>query len=60
MDLITLDIGSAHDVKPGDMVDLIGPHNDLDSVAALAGTTSYEILTRLGKRYCRRYIETAA
>ena len=60
MDLITLDIGNAHDAKPGDMVDLIGPHNDLDSVAALAGTTSYEFLTRLGKRHCRRYSETAA
>lgn len=60
MDLITLDISNAPDAKPGDMVDLIGPHNGLDSVAASAGTIGYELLTRLGHRYRRRYIETAA
>ena len=60
MDLITLDISNALDASPGDMVDLIGPHNDLDAVAASAGTIGYEILTRLGPRYRRHYIETAA
>ena len=60
MDLITLDISDAQDAKPGDMVDLIGPYNDLDSVASAAGTIGYEVLTRLGPRYRRRYIETAA
>ena len=60
MDLITIDISKALDAKPGDMVDLIGPNNDLDSVAAAAGTIGYEILTRLGRRYHRRYIETVA
>ena len=60
MDLITLDISSAPDAKPGEMVDLIGPHNDLDSVAESAGTIGYELLTRLGHRYRRCYIETNA
>ena len=60
MDLITLDISSAPDAKPGDMVDLIGPHNSLDMVAASTDTISYELLTRLGHRYRRRYIETTA
>ncbi len=58
MDLITLDISSAPEAKPGDMVDLIGPHNNLDAVAASADTIGYELLTRLGHRYRRRYIET--
>ena len=60
MDLITLDISSAPESKPGDMVDLIGPRNDLDAVAAAAGTIGYELLTRLGPRYRRHYIETTA
>jgi len=60
MDLITLDISDAQDAKPGDSVDLIGPYNDLDSVATAAGTIGYELLTGLGSRYRRRYIETAA
>lgn len=60
MDLITLDISGVPDAKPGDMVDLIGPLNDPDMDAEAAGTIGYEILTRLGRRYRRRYIETAA
>lgn len=60
MDLITLDISEIPDAKVGDMVDLIGPHNDVDAVAAAAGTIGYELLTRLGHRYQRHYIETAA
>jgi alanine racemase len=60
MDLVTLDISEAADVKPGDMVDFIGPYNDLDAVAAAAGTIGYEILTGIGRRSRRRYIESPA
>jgi len=60
MDLITLDVSNAPGVHPGDMVDLIGPHNDLDALAAQAGTIAYEILTSLGRRYRRNYIGAAA
>jgi alanine racemase len=60
MDLITLDISDLPDdaqpPRPGDMVDLIGPHRDLDDVATSASTIGYEILTSLGSRYHRRYI----
>ena len=56
MDLITLDITDATGAKPGDLVDLIGPRNDVDSLAAYAGTIGYEILTNLGRRYGRTYI----
>jgi alanine racemase len=60
MDLITLDISEAPHARPGDMVELIGPHHDADALAAEAGTIGYEILTRLGRRYHRRYIEASA
>jgi alanine racemase len=59
MDLITLDVSHAPEVGPGDMIDLIGPHHDVDALAAEAGTIGYEILTSLGRRYRRDYIEAS-
>ncbi len=56
MDLITLDVTNIPEARPGDMVDLIGPHHDIDALAAEAGTIGYEILTSLGRRYHRRYV----
>lgn len=56
MDLITLDVTRAAEAKPGDMVDLIGPHHDVDALAREAGTIGYEILTGLGARYRRHYV----
>ena len=58
MDSVILDIGSAA-LKPGDLVELIGPHQSLGEVAATAGTIPYEILTALGQRFERRYVEGA-
>ena len=57
MDLITLDVSAIpeHLSRPGALVDLIGPHNPVDAIAAAAGTISYEILTGLGRRYHRIY-----
>jgi len=54
----TLDVTGLPDdlVRPGSMVDLIGPGITLDEVARLAGTISYEILTRVGQRAQRRYL----
>jgi alanine racemase len=62
MDLITLDVTKvpANVSRPGDFVDLIGPHNPPDAVAERAGTIGYEILTSLGARYMRAYIEPGA
>jgi len=60
MDLITLDVSNAPHAGPGDMVELIGPLHDADAVATQAGTIGYEILTRLGHRYHRHYIEGTA
>lgn len=56
MDLITCDV-SALDRVPG-ALDLLGPHQGVDDLAALAGTIGYEMLTALGPRYTRRYINT--
>jgi alanine racemase len=58
MDLITLDVSDvpAQALRPGDLVDLIGPDNPADDLADQAGTIGYEILTSLGRRYARRYV----
>ncbi|WP_176590328.1 alanine racemase [Sphingobium sp. EM0848] len=55
MDSITLDVTDVPDalLYPGAPVELIGPHQTIDDVAADAGTISYEILTQFGQRYCR-------
>ena len=39
----------------GELVELIGPHQPVDALAAQAGTIGYEILTSLGGRYARIY-----
>lgn len=59
MDSLTLDISAlpADMLKPGDFVELLGPHQSIDDVAAAAGTIGYEILTSLGGRYRRRYLD---
>lgn len=57
MDLITLDVTDVPEARPGDRVELIGPEQTPDAVAALAGTIGYEILTSLGARYRRRHLE---
>jgi alanine racemase len=62
MDLTILDISDLPEgsVRPGMLLDLIGPHNPVDAVAAEAGTIGYEILTSLGRRYHRRYLDAGA
>ncbi len=59
MDSITLDVTAlpAGTLALGDTVELIGQHQSLEQVAADAGTIPYEILTSLGHRYARRWIE---
>jgi alanine racemase len=62
MDLTTIDVtGLSEDlVRPGALVDLIGPDNPLDDVADAAGTIGYELLTRLGRRAHRVWREGGA
>ena len=62
MDLIGLDVSAlpADAVHPGTMVELIGGPEGIDRLAEAAGTIGYEVLTRLGSRFARRYIRPAA
>jgi len=62
MDSITLDVTDVpqEHLYPGAPVELIGPHQTIDDVAADAGTISYEILTQLSRRYERAYVGAAA
>lgn len=57
MDSMTLDVSMVPPgrLRPGTLVELIGPHQSVDQVADHAGTIGYEILTSLGTRYARRY-----
>jgi alanine racemase len=53
MDLLTVDVTAlGHDPEA---LDLLGPHQDADQLADIAGTIGYEILTGLGARYARVY-----
>jgi alanine racemase len=42
-------------VGPGTVVEMLGPNQTIDGVARDADTISYEILTRLGRRYARYF-----
>ncbi|MBM3502769.1 MAG: alanine racemase [Alphaproteobacteria bacterium] len=57
MDLMTLDVSAVpgNVAYPGATIELIGPNAPVDALALTAGTISYELLTRLGCRYERRY-----
>lgn len=55
MDLIGVDVGPVKDMP--ETVELLGAHQSVDTLADAAGTIGYEILTSLGTRYARRYID---
>ena len=59
MDLITVDVTGAPEdaVRPGAFLELVGSQYTVDDAARAAGTISYEILTGLGRRYHREYLE---
>lgn len=58
MDMTVIDISALPPdrLQRGDLVELIGPSQSVDDVAAIAGTIGYEILTSLGHRFHRRYL----
>lgn len=56
MDLITLDVTDAPHLQPGDWIEILGPNQSIDTMAAATGTIGHEILTALGNRYARSYI----
>lgn len=55
MDLISVDV--THLAEPPEKLELLGLHQSIDTLAEFAGTIGYEILTSLGTRYTRTYIE---
>jgi alanine racemase len=59
MDLIVVDVTDVPEgaARRGDPVALIGDDLTVDEVAQRAGTIGYEILTSLGRRYARTYVE---
>jgi alanine racemase len=58
MDMLMVDVGETP-VAVGDVATLFGGLVALDEQAALAGTVSYELLTRIAPRVERRYQRTA-
>jgi alanine racemase len=56
MDCAVLDVTDAGPVGRGDWAGLLDEEIGVDDLAARAGTIGYEILTRLGGRYGRRYL----
>jgi len=58
MDLVSIDISKIQGATPqqGEAVEILGPHQSVDDLATSADTIGYEILTSLGARYKRTYI----
>ena len=61
MDSMVIDVSEIPrgDIRPGSFVELVGPHQSLEDVARDAGTIAYELLTLLGDRYARSYVDDA-
>jgi len=59
MDSIVIDVSAlpAGALGTGDLVEVIGDSQTIDDVAGLAGTIGYEILTGLGNRFHRRWLD---
>lgn len=62
MDLITVDVTGLEEtaVRRGDWACLIGPEIGVDALAQAGGTIGYDILTRLGRRFARAYVDDAS
>ncbi len=59
MDLLTFDATDAPEatVQRGGFVELLGARVSVDDLAERAGTIGYEVLTSLGRRYHRVYVD---
>lgn len=58
MDSMGVDVTDLTEMPEG--LDILGPRQGVDALAAMAGTIGYEILTSLGVRYARVYSGGAA
>jgi alanine racemase len=61
MDLVTIDVTEVPEAlsQPGAGVEVLGPHLTPDDLAEHARTNAYEVMTSLGRRYARHYIDRA-
>ncbi len=57
MDLTTVDVTNVPGLKQGDEVEIIGSHISAEDIANVVDTISYEILTGIGNRVKRIYID---
>ena len=59
MDLISVDVTHLREDQsfPSVQAEIIGPHQSVDDLARAAGTIGYELLTGLGLRFARTYID---
>lgn len=62
MDMLAVDVSDIDraEIHPGGFVELLGAHYTVNDAADAAGTIGYEILTGLGHRYTRRYIDAGS
>jgi alanine racemase len=58
MDMTVIDVSNIEDgqIKKGDLVEIIGDNINIEELAKMAGTISYEILTSLGERFRLKYL----
>lgn len=58
MDLIIVEIDALNgpQPRPGDWLEVLGPHQSVDALAEDCGTIGYEILTSLSRRAQRHYV----
>lgn len=56
MDLIAVDVTDCDAARPGAMVELFGANLPVDDAAAGAGTSAYELLTRVAPRARRSFV----
>jgi len=58
MDQVTVDISTLPGgARPGDVATLLGPELPADSIAAVEGTASYEVLCAVSSRVPRRFVD---
>jgi alanine racemase len=59
MDLVTLDVTDVPEAEAqvGALVEVLGPHISPDDLAEHARTNAYEVMTALGRRYARVYVD---
>ncbi|WP_085899204.1 alanine racemase [Kiloniella majae] len=58
MDMITIDLTDipSDAYKKGDMVEIFGPNSLVEDAAVMAGTSAYELFTRVSDRTVRKYV----